>query len=200
MNELQRKILAILFASGDPLGADRLAETLNITAEDVEKLLLTLGDWFEDLDMPIEILTLAGQYQLATKRDYAEIISAALDTRRNAPLTQASLEVLAIIAYNQPVTRAFIEQVRGVDSSSIVANLTAKGLIAEVDRLDIPGRPIAFGTTPLFMRTFDIASLSELPDPGRFVAQATSEEGDDPADIAMTVQGLAEEDQLDFDV
>lgn len=198
MNELQRQILAILFASGDPIGPDRLAETLNITAEDVEKLVFTLGDWIEDLEMPLEILTLNNQYQLATKRDYAEIIALALDTRRNAPLTQASLEVLAIIAYNQPVTRAFIEQVRGVDSSSIVANLTAKGLITEVDRLDIPGRPIAFGTTPLFMRTFGITSLSELPDPGRFVPEvaAAAEEGAQ----AEAPAAEAEDTQLDFDV
>jgi segregation and condensation protein B len=194
MNELQRKILAILFASGDPIGGDRLAEALDITLEDVDKLLLTLSDWLSDLDMPFEILYLGGQYQLATRRELAPIISAALDTRRAAPLTQASLEVLAIIAYNQPVTRAFIEQVRGVDSSSIVANLTQKGFIEEVDRLDIPGRPIAFGTTPLFLRTFGISDLSELPDPHSFSAQPMPDE--DTADAHMP----QDPDQMDLEL
>lgn len=172
MNELQKKILAILFASGDPIGADKIAAATSVTREEVERELKPLGNWLYKNGVPFEILTIGEQLQLASRREYGEIIITALDSRRNAPMTQASLEVLAIIAYNQPVTRAFIEQVRGVDSSSIVSNLTAKGLVTEVDRLDIPGRPIAFGTTPLFMRTFGISSLSELPDPSVFAIEA----------------------------
>lgn len=199
MNELQRKILAILFASGDPIGPQRLADALEITAEDAEKLLLALGDWISDINLPFEILSLGGQYQLATKREMAPVISAALDTRRGAPLTQASMEVLAIIAYNQPVTRAFIEQVRGVDSSSIVTNLAQKGFITEVDRLDIPGRPIAFGTTPLFLRTFGISDLSELPDPANFSIDEDDKAGPDTASPAPHDEPQ-DPDQLGLDI
>ena len=102
-------------------------------------------------------------WQLATKTAYAPDIKDIMDTRRNTPLSPAALEVLAIIAYNQPVSRSFIEQVRGVDSSSTVQTLVQKGLIEEAGRLDLPGRPVSFRTTDVFLRTFGIASLAELP-------------------------------------
>ena len=100
---------------------------------------------------------------MTTKAPYGEVIKKALEVKRNAPLSQAAMEVLAIVAYNQPVTRSFIEQVRGVDSSSIVVSLTAKGLICEAGRLEIPGRPIAYGTTPAFLRCFGMKDIKALP-------------------------------------
>ena len=109
------------------------------------------------------LLQLEDRWQLATKNEFADEVRRALDKRRNAPLSPAALEVLAIIAYNQPVSRSFIEQVRGVDSSSTVQTLIQKGLIEEAGRLDLPGRPVSFRTTDVFLRTFGISSLSQLP-------------------------------------
>ena len=101
--------------------------------------------------------------QLCTKTEFEPYIRRAFEIKRNAPLSQAALEVLAIIAYNQPVTRAFAEQVRGVDSSGVISTLVEKGLIEEAGRLDLPGKPIAYRTTPLFLRSFGLESLEDLP-------------------------------------
>ena len=103
------------------------------------------------------------RWQMATRPYYGEMVKRILDTRRNAPLSPAALEVLSVIAYNQPVSRSFIEQVRGVDSSSIVAKLLEKGLIEEAGRLDLPGKPIAFQVTDSFLRVFGLGSLADLP-------------------------------------
>ena len=120
-------------------------------------------DDYEAEDRGLVLLQLEDRWQLATKTAYAPYIKDIMDTRRNTPLSPAALEVLAIIAYNQPVSRSFIEQVRGVDSSSTVQTLVQKGLIEEAGRLDLPGRPVSFRTTDVFLRTFGIASLAELP-------------------------------------
>lgn len=102
-------------------------------------------------------------WQLATKTEFAECVRRVLDTRRSIPLGTAAMETLTVIAYNQPVSRAFIEQVRGVDSSSSVSGLLEKGLIEEAGRLDLPGRPVAFRTTDVFLRCFGLSSLEDLP-------------------------------------
>lgn len=163
MNKLKASIEAVLFAYAEPMPLQRLAEVLGAEAPLVEKLLWTLRDELRGEEHGIQLIQLEGAWQLATKSEFGDAVKAALDTRRNVPLSPAALEVLAIIAYNQPVSRSFIEQVRGVDSSSTVATLVQKGLIEEAGRLDLPGRPIAFSTTDAFLRTFGIASLSELP-------------------------------------
>jgi len=116
------------------------------------------------VELPLELRRLDSAYQLCTKPIYAGEIRRALELRRNTPLTPAALEVLAIIAYNQPVTRGFVEQVRGVDSSSVVTSLVEKGLVEEAGRLELPGRPISFRTTPAFLRCFGLDSLADLPD------------------------------------
>ena len=102
-------------------------------------------------------------WQLATKTEFAECVRRVLDTRRSIPLGPAAMETLTVIAYNQPVSRAFIEQVRGVDSSSSVSGLLEKGLIEEAGRLDLPGRPVAFRTTDVFLRCFGLSNLEDLP-------------------------------------
>lgn len=162
-NELRANIEAVLFAHGEPLSSARLAEILQAEQELVERLLFALRDDCEKNHRGVQLIRLEDAWQLATKSEYGEAVKKALDTRRNAPLSAAALEILAIIAYNQPVSRAFIDQVRGVDSSSSVAGLVEKGLIAEAGRLDLPGRPIAYRTTDGFLRAFGIASLGELP-------------------------------------
>ena len=109
------------------------------------------------------LLTLENTYQLATDENYAEYIKKALDMRRRTPLSPAAFEVLSVVAYNQPVTKSFVEQVRGVDCSGVMTTLIEKGLIEERGRLELPGRPLLYGTTKNFLRTFGISDLSELP-------------------------------------
>ena len=111
----------------------------------------------------LTLLRLGDHWQLATKNEYGDYVRRTLETKRAAPLSQAALETLTVIAYNQPVSRAFIEQVRGVDSSSSVASLLEKGLIEEAGRLDLPGRPVSFRTTDHFLRVFGLSSLDGLP-------------------------------------
>lgn len=164
LTETQSKIFAILFAAGEPLDGGRLGEAVGLAEEEVREHAAGISAWLEDVEFPLELRRLDGAYQLCTRPVYAGEIRRALELRRNTPLTPAALEVLAIIAYNQPVTRGFVEQVRGVDSSSVVASLVEKGLVEEAGRLELPGRPISYRTTPAFLRCFNLDSLSELPD------------------------------------
>ncbi|MDO5603182.1 MAG: SMC-Scp complex subunit ScpB [Oscillospiraceae bacterium] len=154
---------AILFAYGEPVSAARIADVLEIETAVVERLLRAIKDDLEAEDRGLVLLALEDRWQLSTKSEFGDFVRAALDNRRNVPLSQAALETLSIIAYNQPVSRSFIEQVRGVDSSSTVQNLLSKGLIEEAGRLDLPGRPVSFRTTDVFLRTFGLSSLHELP-------------------------------------
>ncbi len=167
---LKMALTAMLFASGEPVATEKLAAALNIEPQLVERLLAAAAD---DLDATgIEILRLENAYQMATRPAFAEEVEAIMDTRRGQPLSPAAMETLAIIAYNQPVSRAFIEQVRGVDSSSAVQTLDNRGLIEEAGRLDLPGRPISYRTTDTFLRSFGLASLANLPPLKREDAQS----------------------------
>lgn len=161
LKQYKAALMAMLFASGEPVSADKLAAVLEIETSLVEKLLLAIEDELEELG--IGILKLENEYQLATRPQYAAQVQAILDTRRTQPLSAAAMETLAIIAYNQPVSRSFAEQVRGVDSSSAVQTLQNRGLIEEAGRLDLPGRPISYRTTDGFLRAFNLTSLHELP-------------------------------------
>ena len=163
IKKLQRAIEAILFASGDPVSVDRVAEVLELDKPTAAKLLQNLMDEFSQRDGGIRIVRLDDQFQMCTNPEYADPVRRALDMRRNTPLSQAGMEVLAIVAYNQPVTKAFVEQIRGVDCSGVLSSLTAKGLIEERGRLELPGRPLLYGTTANFLRCLNISSLSELP-------------------------------------
>ena len=163
LKQTKAAVEAMLFAHAEPVTAERLAGVLGVEEDAVSRLLLSLRDDYEAEDRGLVLLQLEDRWQLSTKTEYGDYIKAALDTRRNTPLTPAALEVLAIVAYNQPVSRSFIDQVRGVDSSSVVQTLVQKCLIEEAGRLDLPGRPVAFKTTDVFLRTFGIASLAQLP-------------------------------------
>ena len=157
LRQLKASVEGVLFASGDPVSAAHLAEVLEMPEEDVLRALTLIADGCADEQRGIALLQMEDKWQLATKNELAGVVRRALDTRRNTPLSPAALEVLAIIAYNQPVSRSFIEQVRGVDSSSTVQTLLQKGLVEEAGRLDLPGRPISFRTTDVFLRTFGIS-------------------------------------------
>lgn len=164
--KLQEKISvieAILFASGDPIEADKLADASGVTQSEVTKLVKLLSDRYDDAHSALCVLKLGTAYQLAVRREYDDYIKAALEQRRAVPLSQAAMEVLTIIAYNQPVTKGFVEHVRGIDSSSVVNSLLEKNLLEEAGRLDVPGRPIAYKTTDAFLRAFQLSSLEELP-------------------------------------
>lgn len=154
---------SILFAGGEPVDIKVIAEAMELDEEAAENVLESLKVKYEKIEGSLQVLKLEDMWQICTKKEYEPYIRQAFEIKRNAPLSQAALEVLAVIAYNQPVTRAFIEQVRGVDSSSVVANLVEKGLIEEYGRLDLPGKPIAYKTTPLFLRSFSMESIDDLP-------------------------------------
>lgn len=156
-------IEAVLFSSGEPVSASRIAEVLETELKQTKKILNELIEEYAERKSGISILKLGDQYQMASNKEFANEVRSALDMRRSQPLSQASMEVLAIIAYNQPVTRAFMEQIRGVDCSGVVSTLCEKELIEEAGRLDLPGRPIAFKTTANFLRAFSLSSLDELP-------------------------------------
>ncbi len=154
---------AILFAGGEPVDQKTIAMSMEMDEEAAVAVLESLKEKYDKFESSVEIKRFDNQWQLCTKKDYEQYIRNAFEIKRNAPLSQAALEVLAIIAYNQPVTKAFAEQVRGVDCSGVVSNLVDKGLIEEAGRLELPGRPIAYKTTPLFLRSFGMESLEELP-------------------------------------
>ena len=154
---------AVLFASGEPLELSRLAEALELDELLLSQVLENLAAKYDEEDSGICLLRMEDQYQLCSRREYADAVRKVLEIKRNSPLSQAAFEVLAIIAYNQPVTKAFIEQIRGVDCSAVLTTLTQKALIEERGRLDLPGRPLIYGTTPNFLRCFCVSSLDELP-------------------------------------
>ena len=154
---------AMLFACGDPIGADKLAQAVQLPQSSVDAALETLHTRYQREDSGLCLLHLNTRWQLATKSQWADCVRRVLDSRRAVPLGPAAMETLTVIAYNQPVSRAFIEQVRGVDSSSSVSGLLEKGLIEEAGRLDLPGRPVSFRTTDTFLRVFGLSSLADLP-------------------------------------
>ncbi len=163
IKEYQAAIEAVLFASGEPVAATRLAEVLEL---DLETAVRLADDWLQDVNTRgggLLAVRLGDKYQLCTNKTYAGYVRRAMDIRRNTPLSQAAMEVLAIVAYNQPVTKAFIEQVRGVDCGAVVQGLDSKGLIEEKGRLELPGRPLLYGTTADFLRCFGVSTLDELP-------------------------------------
>ena len=183
MNESQRigALEAMLFANAEPVETARLADALRLSVEECEALLTRLQTRYDETESGLALLRFEeGRWQMTTRPYYGELVKRILDTRRNAPLSPAALEVLAVIAYNQPVSRSFIEQVRGVDSSGTVAKLLEKGLIEEAGRLDLPGKPVAFQVTDTFLRVFGLGSLADLPPLHGEVGEDTPEPDPDP--------------------
>lgn len=157
-------IEAVLFACGEPLELDKLAAAVEIEKDTAERIIERLNERYKEQNSSFVIGKLGDSYQMMTRPEFARYIKSAMETRRQAPLTQAALEVLAIVAYNQPITRAFVDQVRGVDSSGVVRSLVERNLLEEHGRLnDVPGRPIAYRTTDNFLRCFGFSSLADLP-------------------------------------
>lgn len=163
MYDKKAAVEAILFASGSPVEPDKIAQAIEMKPSQAEKLILELMDDYEKQERGIRIIKLNKSYQMVSAKKFAPEIRKVMDLRRNTPLSQAALEVLAVVAYNQPVTKAFVEQVRGVDCSGVLGSLTTKGLVEEKGRLELPGRPLLYGTTENFLRCFNLESIENLP-------------------------------------
>lgn len=157
-------IEAMLFASGEPVEASKLAEVLDIDIETVEKMLGHLSALYDERSSGLMIIRIDNKYQICTREKYSDEVRKLMEIKKNTPLSNAAFEVLAVIAYNKTVTRSFIEQVRGVDCSGPISSLVQKGLIEEKGRMDLPGRPLIYGTTDRFLRCFSLNSLEDLPD------------------------------------
>lgn len=179
---------AVLFASGEPLDIEKTAKILLVDKETLEECLISLQEKYKSDEHGIELLNLNGKYQFATKEEYASQIRAVLSIKKNTPLSTAAFEVLAIVAYNQPVTKAFIEQVRGVDCSGVISTLCQRNLIEEHGRLDLPGRPLLYCTTDNFLRCFEMSSLDELPElPSKDEPLVQDHEDDEDMDGQMSL-------------
>ena len=155
---------AMLFAAGDPVEPTKLAEVLDIDIETIEKMLEHLGAQYDERNSGLMLIRVDNKYQICTREKYSDEVRKLMEIKKNAPLSNAAFEVLAVIAYNKTVTRSFIEQVRGVDCSGPISSLVQKGLIEEKGRMDLPGRPLIYGTTDRFLRCFSLTSLEDLPD------------------------------------
>ena len=163
-NELQRTLMAILFAAGEPVSVQRLAQTLERDPDEIRRETRQLMDALSFHRSGIRIVQLEDAFQMCSAAEQAEFVSRTLETRKPPKLSQSQLETLTVLAYYQPATKAYVEQIRGVDSAYSVSALLTKKLICEAGRLNVPGRPILYRTTPDFLRVFGLESLDELPE------------------------------------
>ena len=163
VQEIRPALEAILFTAGDSVDIQRIAKVLGAEPWDVRRAAEELGREYEEQNRGFRLVRLEEQLQMVSAPEYSEAVNRTLEKRSQPKLSPTALEVLSIVAYYQPVTRAYIEQLRGTDSSYTVAVLSERGLIAPCGRLEAPGRPVLFGTTEQFLRVMGISSLEELP-------------------------------------
>ena len=175
VQDIQRAVEAILFAAGYPVKYEKLSEVIGLPQRDLRALISAMAEGYRDRG--IQLLMYPDACQLTTREVFAPYIREALGIKRGGNLSASSLEVLAVVAYNQPVTRAYVDAIRGVDSSYAVTSLLDKGLIEAVGRLDAPGRPMLYGTTEKFLRVFGLSSLADLPETEALDAAASQAEG-----------------------
>lgn len=162
--ELVGALEAVLFVAGEPVGRDKLSELFEITPGEIELVAQKLEKSLDERDAGFQLIRCESSIQLCTRTLHAPFVTRFLEIKRNAPISKPALEALSVIAYRQPVTKGYVEQVRGVDCSGIINTLVEKGLVEEKGRLDAPGRPILYGTTLAFLKCFGLNSLSELPE------------------------------------
>ena len=163
-NDLQRALMAVLFAAGEPVAASRLAESLQVDESEIHRECEALMSALSFNRSGIRIVRLENAYQMCSSAEMAEYVTKTLETRKPPKLSPSQLETLTVIAYYQPATKAYVETIRGVDSAYSVSALLTKKLIRECGRLNVPGRPILYETTPDFLRVFGLESLADLPD------------------------------------
>ena len=197
LKEVESAIEGILFAAGEPVGVERLCLTLDIDRSTADAVCQRLADHYSYERRGIRLVKLDSSYQLCSAPEYAEYIRKAFESRRPARLSQPALEVLSIIAYYQPTTKAYVDQIRGVDSSYTVGLLTERDLIEECGRMAVPGRPILYRTTQNFLRSFGLSSLEELPDLPNASAEDEQITLDMQADIARLQESQAAEGQAE---
>ncbi|MDY3282367.1 SMC-Scp complex subunit ScpB [Dysosmobacter sp.] len=183
MKEIESAIEGILFAAGEPVREDRIAAALELDRPTVQQMLQKLMDYYAYERRGIRLLHMEDTWQLCSAPDYADAIRRAFEIRKPAKLSQPALEVLTIIAYYQPTTRAYVDQIRGVDSSYTVGLLLERKLIEECGRLQVPGRPHLYRTTKNFLRAFHLTSLDELPEMPDLAGEGQMRLGDDGAII-----------------
>ena len=164
MKEVEAAIEGILFASGEPVAVDRICMAMDMDRPTVELVLQKLADYYAYERRGMRLLKMEDSYQLCSAPEYGDMIRRAFEVRKPAKLSQPALEVLTIIAYSQPTTRAYVDQIRGVDSSYTVGLLLDRHLIEECGRLQVPGRPRLYRTTQAFLRAFHLQSLDDLPE------------------------------------
>ncbi len=163
IKKIESAIEGILFASGKPISDEKIASALELDIKTFKSIISKFMSEYNSEEKGLKIIKINDEYQLCTRSEYSEYIKRALDNRKNFGLSAAAMEILAITAYNQPVTRAYVEQIRGVDCTGIMANLIEKGLLEKKGHLDVPGKPSLYFVTSEFFRCFNISSLSELP-------------------------------------
>ena len=163
-NDLQRALMAVLFAAGEPVAASRLAESLQVDESEIHRECEALISALSYHRSGIRIVKLEDAYPMCSSAEMAEYVTKTLETRKPPKLSPSQLETLTVIAYYQPATKAYVETIRGVDSAYSVSALLTKKLIRECGRLNVPGRPILYETTPDFLRVFGLESLADLPD------------------------------------
>ena len=194
-SELQRAIEAILFAAGEPVKVSRLAMALECDEKDIIAAADALMDELSFNRRGMRVLHLENAYQMVSSGEMADYITKALETRKPPKLSSSQLEALTIVAYYQPATKAMVEQIRGVDSSYSIGALLNKKLIEDAGRLNVPGRPILYRTTPDFLRTFGLSSLEELPPIDKvslgepFADEMVQQEILEPADESVKEEG-----------
>ena len=181
MKELEAAVEGILFASGEPVHIDRICLALDIDRLSAQQILQRLGDYYAYERRGMRLIRMEDTWQLCSAPEYADIIRRAFEIRKSAKLSQPALEVLSIIAYYQPTTRAYVDQIRGVDSAYTVGLLLDRKLIEECGRLQVPGRPRLYRTTKNFLRAFHLSTLEDLPDLPGMEAEGQLRLGDDGA-------------------
>ena len=186
LKEIEAAMEAILFSAGEPVGVERLCLALEIDRATADAVAQKLMDDYSYSRRGIRLVRLETSYQLCSAPEHADLIRRTFESRRPPKLSPPALEVLAIIAYYQPTTRAYVDQVRGVDSSYTVGLLLDRELIEECGRLAVPGRPILYRTTPTFLRSFGLSSLEELPE----LPAAAPEEGQISLDMQNALEKL----------
>ena len=193
LKEMEAALEAVLFAAGEPVGVERLCLGLETDRPTLDAVAQRLMDQYSYERRGIRLLRLDASYQLCSAPEYAGYVRKTLESRKPARLSQPALEVLAIIAYYQPVTRAYVDQVRGVDSSYTVGLLLERELIEECGRLAVPGRPIQYRTTQNFLRAFGLSSLEELPE----LPNASPEDGQITLEMQAALEKLQAEEQAE---
>jgi len=191
LKELQAALEGILFASGEPVAAERLCTGLDIDRTTLDQVAQHLMDEYSFQHRGIRLIKLDNSYQLCSAPEYADYIRKTLESRKPAKLSQSALEVLAVIAYYQPTTRAYVDQIRGVDSSYTVGLLIERELIEECGRLAVPGRPILYRTTKNFLRSFNLTTLEELPE----LPDSSPEDGQLTLELEAAVAKLRQEEE-----